>query len=101
MACAEIKIWWQCDQNFQGLFTSILMSLQKGKTNKMLLVAKTKNMVFHIIRKPNNQWFHWCITSMKKYNLLQKRSNYKVRLTSKILYRHPKTVAEEKYNNRF
>ena len=34
--------------------------------------------------------------SFKNYYLLQKGSNYNVRLTSKILYRHPKTVAEQK-----
>ena len=45
MVCTEIKIWLQCDQNLQGLLTSILMSAQKSKRNKMLLVAKTKNMV--------------------------------------------------------
>ena len=46
MVCTEMKIWWQCDQNLQGLFTSIPMCPKKSKRNKMLLVAKTKNMVF-------------------------------------------------------
>ena len=34
--------------------------------------------------------------SVKNNYLLQTRSNYKARLTSKILYRHPKTVAKQK-----
>ena len=34
--------------------------------------------------------------SIKNHYLLQKRIKCKVRLTSKILYRHPKTVAEQK-----
>ena len=40
MVCTEMKIRWECDQNFQGLFTSIRMCPQKSKRDKMLLVAK-------------------------------------------------------------
>ena len=58
MVCTDMKIWLQYDQNFQGLSTSIPMCPKKSERKKLLLVAKLKKYGFHIIRKPNDQWFH-------------------------------------------
>ena len=58
--------------------------------------SKNQKYGSHIIRKPNNRGFLDNSLSIKNYYLLQKRSNYKARLTSKIFYRHPKAVLEQK-----
>ena len=40
MVCTEMEIWWECDQNFEGLFNYIPMRPKKIERKKVLLVAK-------------------------------------------------------------
>ena len=95
MVCEEMKIWWQYVQNLQGLFTSIPICLKKKWKIKDAFGSKTLKIWFFILWEcPMIGDFIHISLSIKNYYLFQKRSNYKVRLTSKILYKQPKTVFE-------
>ena len=51
MVCTEMKIWWQYDHNFQGLFTSIPMCPKKQGKKKDAFGSKTLKISFSYHKK--------------------------------------------------